>query len=43
MASCFETFSVDQIEMKQSFKQIPRKRRTLACRFLLVGLKLFSC
>ena len=29
--------------MKQSYKQIPRKRRSLACRCLLVARKLFSC
>ena len=28
--------------LKQSYKQIPRKRRTLACQCLLVGRKLSS-
>ena len=29
--------------MKQSYKQIPRKRQTLVCRCLLAARKLFSC
>ena len=27
--------------MKQSYKEIPEKQRTLACRCLLVGINLF--
>ena len=39
MASRFGTFYKDEI----SYKQTPRKRRTLACQCSLVGRKLFSC
>ena len=39
MASRFGTLYKDEI----SYKQTPRKRRTLACQCSLVGRKLFSC
>ena len=44
--SLFKTFPEEEIwviKMKQSYKQIPRQRRALACWCLLLGRKLFLC
>ena len=46
MASCFETFSEDEIcAINEAVvqKKMPRERQPLACRCSLVGRKLFSC